>query len=252
MAKFNYHSEHNPLEPPEYLILKDKGLIYLNISKAGCTSIKTLIARSYSVSFDETITSIHSTDFQKKNVVFGELQEEQKRYFKFTFVRNPFSRLASCYRERIILGSIYYPSATGYFQDTYIYYKQYPLAMGMPFEDFVMMIAKIPDSLADRHFKSQSSTIYDLNGRKRVDFIGKIEEAARDWPLIAKRFGFDTVLAQLNTTYSTKEHPKKKWDYRSLYTPFLLDKVYHRYKQDIELFGYEAEYQILKQWCKEK
>ena len=231
------------LEPREYLVLDDRELVYLVLSKAACTAIKNTIAKSYSAC-PPVHMAIHGSTFNRQRQIFGELNQKQKTYFAFTFVRNPFERLVSCYRDKIIYTPSHYNTPDEYFKNYYKYYNKYPLDTGISFEAFVSLIAHIPDSLSDRHFKSQASVIFDENGVQQVDFIGKLETVNEDWTYIAKRFGFETVLAKQNTT-DTKKHALAHRDYRNYYTPALAEQVYHRYQKDVELLGYEETFETL-------
>lgn len=74
------------------------------------------------------------------------LADGYDEHFKFAFVRNPWVRLVSCYKQKIAPGG----------QGLYCYeYEEVPLYVGMSFAQFVEAVHAIPDEEADPHFRSQ-------------------------------------------------------------------------------------------------
>src|SRR5690606_28927425 len=94
---------------------------------------------------------------------------------------------------------------------------------------FVHAVAGIPDRFSDIHFRSQYTFFYH-RGRPMTDFVGRYERLDEDWEQLRRRFGFD-ALPHLNR--STHR------DYRDAYSPELARVAVRRYRQDIELFGYQ-------------
>jgi hypothetical protein len=173
---------------------------------------------------------------------FRNIEEKYKNYNKFTIVRNPFERLVSCYNDKVIfdLNNI---------DNNKYYFKNYPIeiAPNISFNKFVKIISKIPDFLADRHFKSQ---YYSITKKKGIlfDFIGKVENIKNDWKLLANQYGFNENLAHKNKT-SFFGLKNKYFEYYDLRT---FKRVYKRYKNDIVNLGYEEEYQQLFDYIKNK
>ena len=226
------------LEPIEYTLVPEKKLAYLVISKSGCTSIKATLARYYGI--DEPSLSVHEGTFHKEHTVYGELTGTAESYFTFTFVRNPLARLVSCYKERI-QASLPPPYKPDYFAAYYPYAKTYGLCMGLSFTEFADRVVQISDDQADRHFKTQSSTIYRTDGSCRVDFIGHLETIATDWPPLAKRFDLAENMIKANRATRTL----RKDDYREYYTQALLEKVYAYYQKDFVHLGYTESFNDL-------
>jgi hypothetical protein len=152
-------------------------------------------------------------------------------------VRNPFERLVSCYRDKVLYSGPNEIYSAPYFER----YYYFPIPANIPFGEFVERVARIPDCLADRHFKSQCAYLYH-EGSLLVDYIGKFENLAEDWKTLAEKYGFDTALAHNN---STKAKAGTHRDYRAYYTKELTQLVYQRYKADVELLGYRDVYQEL-------
>jgi chondroitin 4-sulfotransferase 11 len=215
---------HGEIEPREFLVLDNKNCAFLVLSKNACTSIKITIGKTYGIKTDDAL-AIHGLFHQSSQ---HSTLKNAERYFKFAFVRNPYSRLVSCYIDKAVSKAAYF--------DGYIF----RLPRNMTFAEFVTKIVKIPDCLADRHFKSQYSVLY-RRGKLLVDYIGKVENIEQDWMRVAEKFGFEPRVVRENTST-----PKdKKRDYRLFYTQELADMVYQRYQNDFELLGYQTAHQEL-------
>ena len=160
-------------------------------------------------------------------------------YFKFAFVRNPFDRLVSCYFNKIIFYRDQLKKDPNWKNPTMRNGIFYGLAKfgifkaGMSFEDFVRAVAKIPDAWADRHFISQYTFLTDESGTIFPDFIGKLENANKDFVYVLDKLGKTDILMP----HFKKSFEKKS--YREYYTPELIRIVQKRYSKDLEMFGYE-------------
>lgn len=234
VIKNYFRYDDKDLDPVEYLALDDKKLLYIVISKVACTSIKATIGKNYGIQSNESRgLDIHTK--KEWNRIFGKLNKPYSDYFKFTFVRNPFSRLVSCYNDRVITKT----------PDHSYHFKSYPISIppNISFSDFIHRIVNIPDYLADRHFKSQSYSIY-RNDTITPDFIGKLESLSEDWKKIANLFQLPDTIESLNK--GTMKNTPEKLDFRTFYNPQLVAMVYEKYKQDIERFGYQKEYEDIR------
>lgn len=213
---------YGKLEVRNFLVLEDKKCAFLVIPKNACTSIKITIGKTYGIKPDYAL----EIDRHFKNNLYSILKNPD-RYFKFAFVRNPYARLVSCYNYWI---------SKSYLYDEYIFH----IPKNITFAEFVKKIVKIPEFLADKHFVSQYSILYQ-NGELLVDYIGKIESLEQDWLIVAEKFGFEHSIVRENIST-----PKKsKRDYRLYYTQELADMVYQRYQNDFELLGYQTAHQEL-------
>ena len=220
-------------DPREFHVYRDRKLVYLIVSKVACTSIKMTIGKSYGT-YSQQPMAIH--DNALWNYHYGNLPSAYRSFYKFAFVRNPFDRLVSCYRDKII-----FDGPNEIYQRPYFSQYNYSIPPNISFRDFVNIIINIPDTRADRHFKSQHSILY-FRGKKMVDFIGKFENMKKDWQNLAQRYHFDTQLARV---HKTKKKAGVHSDYRLYYTEELVQLVYKRYRDDIELFGYQDAYHSL-------
>ncbi len=110
----------------------------------------------------------------------GHVNPEQfDAYFKFAFVRNPWTRLASEYRFR-------------------------RSSIRAPFRTWVL--ERFPEPGFDdmwRHVMPQSDYLYERNGCAAVDFVGRFETLAADYRTVAERL--DVELPSLRRVNSTTD-----------------------------------------------
>lgn len=230
--------------PLEWYINDEKKIIYLNNAKVACTSFKSVIMGLEKQKYYESVHQI----LQKKALYF-DLKEEYNDYFKFTYVRNPFERLVSCYQNKYhtdkkLIGIDKEILGTDFF-DLYFVRVNYLLGYldkDQGFESFAKKIVKVPNECADRHFVSQYFMIYK-NDKCLVDFVGKIEELPESFKEIQNKY-------QLEELPIYNKTDKGNWmDY---YTLEIAELVYKYYKKDFEVFGYEDEYKKLVKYLKNK
>ena len=225
--------------PREYYVFDDRALVYLPIFKVASTSIKTaLLKPGQGVGVYPDYMSIHQEG------TFGHhslLSPRQRRYFKFAFVRNPFERLVSCYEDRV-RRPIYEPIDSYYFDSDYNHVLIQKLTgsyfhKDMAFSEFIRLVARIPDFLADGHFKSQYGWLHRF-GRPIPDYVGRLESLTQDWQPIATRFGLPDL---------EQRNPSSRDDVASYFsTPGIIDIAARRYRKDLEVFGYEDAHQQLR------
>ena len=214
----------------QYHFAPNKNLVYLNISKAAYSTIKASF-------LSEVVPDDYSVHNYLPPVRFFTPEEES--YYKFTFVRNPFDRIVSCYESKYHTDKTIYNKEKMDFDDYLFGY----ISENKGFDDFVYKITRIPDYLCDRHFLPQYCSIYRNDGSSRVDFVGKMENIAEEFKPIQEKYD----LKELKVYNSSGER-----DYRDWYTLETAELIYKKYKKDFELFGYEDSYNELIQYIKEK
>jgi sulfotransferase famil protein len=214
----------------EYFVSDEMKLVYVVNSKAGCTSIKKSIleAHGYNVGVD------HYSEIHQKGNKFGltknKIDSRHLDYFFFSFVRNPFYRMASLYfnkfcdQRRICEHGFEYRRYLGGI-----------LERDDSFSTFARKISEIPDELSDRHFKSQYTLLY--KEAPRIDMVSKLENIVEVYPKLEKKFGLKKI-----------EVVNKSAAYRLIdfYDEASFNLVASRYEADIETFGYQEEYDDLK------
>ncbi|MEQ8554258.1 MAG: sulfotransferase family 2 domain-containing protein [Cyclobacteriaceae bacterium] len=197
---------------PVYIRYLDScSLGYVENPKVACTSVKSVLKQKANMRSSFTITS------------------RTTEYYFFTVVRNPFSRLVSCYKNKILRGEWIY--------NRYLLGSlRYGLRQGMSFEDFVRKVAIIPDKYSDIHFRSQACIIKKINDYGTCKVL-MLENINSEFGEISCKFGLGDLP---NKNIS---HNQEEWvDY---FTPELIDIVYNRYKKDFELWYPSAQLELI-------
>lgn len=217
----------NSVEPRHWFMGNHSDIAYLRLAKCACTSIMSSLIDEIPVTADTDM--IHDCAGKKYKIIGNVSQNDS--IFKFTYVRNPFERLVSCYIDKI-----QNKEQGNFFLN--INYCMGILDEVQTFEEFVKCIVRIPVSWADRHFKSQYSYIYE-NGEKLVDYIGKAEDLTESYKFIQEKYDLKKI-GNMNKS--------KKKDWKIYYTKETAKLVYEYYKEDILTFGYKQVYYELLEY----
>jgi Sulfotransferase family len=221
-----HHVLHNNI------LLERQKTIYFYIPKVACSSIKAFCARLLDSSLEtdqaDLVEEIHRIDFPyvKKYMVRRHYQD----YFRFCFVRNPWDRLVSCYKDKISYhkGHVYERYNNSFIR----FLKEMGLFKpNMTFDDFAKAVCDIPDEIAEGHLRSQHSFTTDETGRELINFIGRFENFDEDFRIVRKKLGTNYDVPHLRKTIHE--------DYKTYYSERCASRVFERYKKDIERFGYQ-------------
>lgn len=143
------------------------------------------------------------------------------RYFSFTFVRNPFSRLVSAYT--FLKG--------GGLNGGDEAWARANLGGCDTFDDFVRGVLNENIVWSYYHFKPQYHFVCEANGQIGVDFVGRYERMGSDFRRVCRRLGIDTTLQHHNATGRSRP-----WE--TYYRPETAARVSEVYQRDFEIFGY--------------
>lgn len=218
-----------PMGPEIAVYIEPHEAVYIEIPKVACTSIKVALARMLSVDLVEG--NPHVSDFPSTEYNLSKSGYLYPGLFSFAFVRNPWDRLVSCYRDKICL------EVDGFTRSTIrpgiadCLARFDSLLPSMSFDEFVRAVASIPDSAADDHFRSQYTFVSNLSGEVAVDFIGRYESIVEDLSSIQRHVGMELSLPWLQAASS--KH------YRDYYDSPSRNIVADRFGTDIELFEYD-------------
>lgn len=217
-----------------YYVDEDKELIYCVNFKVACSSILACLYAKESI---DNISIHHLTaDHMKEEY----LSEKEKQYFKFTFVRNPFERLVSCYESK------YHTDRDKHHRSElqFDYYLGGRIRKDRGFRNFVKKIVKISPRMMETHFMLQYDLLYDKAGHPFVDYYGKYENLQEEFSTIQKKYNLKEL------PHYNKTIDNKNWmDYYDLEIAELVNK---KYRKDIEFFGYQHVYEELVCYLKEK
>lgn len=142
-------------------------------------------------------------------------------YYKFTFVRNPWGRVVSCYEYLLNGGN----------QQEDLYYKKLLIEKYNTFEKFVLEFLNHEVIHENVLFKPQYLFIYDHTGKCKVNFIGRFENIFNDSKEILNKLNIKSELPETN---ASMRKPYQEY-YRN---NKVKNKISNLYKKDIELFNY--------------
>jgi hypothetical protein len=221
-----------PLAPGHVLhgniLLQNQNAIYFYVPKVACSTLKKICADALGLNVHGDVAeAVHDVEFPY--VKKYKVRSQFKSFYKFAFVRNPWDRLVSCYRDKVCdqADHVYEKH-----ENRFIEYMKSIGAYrpGMTFEDFVNVIVDVPDNRAEGHFRSQASLLTDRYGLLPFEKIGRFETLAEDFEAIAKQIRLTGALPHLRGSGGK--------DYRDYYSSKMRDMVRKRYEQDIALFSY--------------
>ncbi|KAL1416008.1 hypothetical protein MTO96_028354 [Rhipicephalus appendiculatus] len=225
------NSKHCIPEQCPIFIDKTRSLAFCFISKVASTSVKTLFRDLLSVRANISNDRMSSWDklhraFHRQTYRVGprtlSMQDGGRSYFKALFVRHPFDRLVSAYIDKALRPR----SEVKWFYE--VYWEKIP---GVKAEN------RPPDFLRP--------CLLDY------DFVGKLETADRDFPLLFSEIGIDGtrfsrvhVSRRGSTSCSsgancTSDNAGSSADYFATLSHDQVMRLYSRYFYDFELFGYD-------------
>lgn len=174
---------------------------------------------------------------------------EIRDYYYFAFIRNPFGRALSFYRE-IHFARANYDEEQRRMKEKKrreFFNRVYGLTETDGFDDFCRWLNTCygSDAFADRHFLSQHLQIR-LDGRRMPDFIGRLENLETDWHCVTTRLGMPaSTLPLLNTIAGWQTTPEALKTARTVAAAHLTKQnkalLRARYMEDFKLGGYSLE-----------
>ena len=210
---------------PTGIVCKPYKFVYFPTPKVASDSMKNLIADlcGLSVVAGSQIKDAETIPAHKLNNLHG--------YKSLAVVRNPWSRLHSCYKHKISEFQGGTELRHGF--NRYNKLLGYQLfSLDMSFEDFIKIVSLIPDSFADEHFRSQIRFLSYPKNKLLPQRIAHLENFNNEVYEIMSEFGVKDVM--LPHTHSTTPT-----DYRDFYSKKMAELVSKRYKDDIAMFNYK-------------
>ena len=192
------------------------GVVFVHIPKAAGTSLSEAL-------YGRFLGHLKARDIRR----FGSRAVNALPFVAVT--RNPWDRLVSAYRfatrgtgigDRA--GAIWRP-------------EQYQVAAFESFETFVRdWLAPRDPTKLDFVFQPQWTFVFAADGTNLVQHVGRFEQLEATYDFLRKRLRQMAPMPQANRSGPAV-------DYRSFYTPELVDLVGSIYSQDVSRFGYSFE-----------
>lgn len=213
-----------------YCIISHKyKFIYIPIPKVACTTLLNRVAEIiHSSNINKLRTKSHRDIHLKRKEIFNSNEsavchevelavKEYCEYFKFAFTRNPFTRIHSCYIDKI--------SYDTYGFDNNLISRYQKMHRGMSFFDFLKTVLEMPIDEMDEHFRPQ----YTFLPFESLDFIGTLENIDEHWSYIESRIKIShKPLPHFNKTQEVDNY--------TVDSENMVRKIYYK---DFKLFNYK-------------
>ncbi|GHD19813.1 hypothetical protein GCM10007052_28750 [Halioglobus japonicus] len=150
--------------------------------------------------------------------------DKYRRYFKFTFVRNPWDRAVSAYTYLQQGGSA--ASSDDSLWSEFV-------GNFASFDEFVTQWMTPENVMRNALFTPQIVFLTNRFGQMDMDYVGRFENLHSDFSAIAQKLGVERELPHLNQSRSQP--------YQTFYSEASRQRVAEVYRQDIEAFGYSFD-----------
>lgn len=151
-------------------------------------------------------------------------------FFKFTFVRNPYSRLLSCYLDRIV------PMRSTPYKEL-VRYLGKDVGYDVGFQEFIETICNQSIYEQNNHWRVQ---YYDaMCDIVDYSFIGKQERFSEDMTVIWKKIYSKFSVPNFESTNSSPSRTNSTGKVDIYWNSDLIKIVNSKYKLDFEYFKYE-------------
>lgn len=189
--------------------------IFIEVPKTGTTTVCFTLSKEFDAKYP-----LGNTRHDGKHWDIEQYKEAYpvkfKSYFKFSFVRNPWSRVVSLYQRN----------------------EGQQWKNKISFMEFVNWIELATDTCAlksvKRDPKKNMLDFFKIDNKVEMDFIGKLENIQEDFDTVCDKIGLPRK--QLGHANSS-EHKH----YTKYYNNKTKKMIGEKFAEDIEYFGYEFE-----------
>lgn len=228
-------------------VVPEYKLIYVEISKAGCSTVKSILSKvCYGREFKDRFSLCHYREYsglQSPEMIgpdaFCKMLRDPETLM-FTVVRNPYLRLQSCYSDKF--ADVPWDAPNDYYlkqfrknnelrqPDTYLSND------AITFQQFIRYACSTATKMLNNHWNLMSANV-----PKSVDniLVAKLESLTEDIKPVADRLGID---AQMFSPRKTAVNTTGSHLYGSLWTSDLVRQVQKAYREDFTRFGYPLEF----------
>ena len=191
----------------ELALLKNEGIQMKNYDKDDLNFLSVEQQQKYRIGYNyEGVSTQHRKIDQYKD-------SKEKKYFTFTFIRNPWERFLSEY---------FYIRKVSKERDKFK--KQFPTFNHFVKDDYLMW-------LFAGHEHLQIDFVLNANKHKMINFIGRCEDMQYDFDYVCGKIG----IPKIELPY---RNPTKHKHYTEYYDDETRQIVAEKYAKDIEYFGY--------------
>lgn len=215
-------------------------LFYTVVPKAANSSIKRLLWADLGVvlSAEETMRTVHKRKKPQPTTPPSQLTDTRlqeiladETWLKFSFVRNPYTRLYSAFQDKILDPSRNRNFLTRMEWDG----KELP-----DFRQFVEKIVAQPVERMDWYWRPQESLL--MREIIPYQFIGRMEHFRTDLsPVLARLSLDDKLLDELLGVKTNATGNSARKEKKLPFTSEVAELIYRKYEQDFLLFGYEKD-----------
>jgi len=199
------------------VIVRDKKFVFMALKKCGSVTLHKTVLDSlgYKDLSGKNINRVIRNDLAWT----GDKHEiaELVDYIKISWVRNPFDRLVSGWMHRVRNNN-----------DA----KGYGISPKASFEDFINHICSVEDENLNVHFRQQTSFIA-IQGKLVPDILIHLENLQEEWEQLRSKFNW------LSSIRWHEQKTKGPGKYRKHYNKDLIEKVRHRFEEDLDLLEYD-------------
>lgn len=250
-----------------FLVLDKYRIIYCYIPKAGCTNWKrVLLVLSGKANSTQSIGQKETHVLTSKYIrslstyTINEARYRLSKYKVFTFVRNPFVRLLSAFRDKLEKRT----SLNGAFRKDWSkkmkklteFFKRYRLRgldLNTTFHEFVEYVSDPNHNLldpAEEHWIEMFRLSHPC--AIKFDFIGRVETLDRDTDFVLRNL---IGIPPKKILFRNSTNPTNSSDGGLLQKYFSdvprkdVKALYERFAPDFKIFGYEDPISLLEDDC---
>ena len=218
--------------------------LYVAVGKVGCSTVKRVLHRLESLPEPADWGHVHDSGFELLLNRFTTDEVEailaDSAWLRFCFVRNPYDRLFSAWKQKI--GNTW-DTQYAAFRDAIRSSVGYPpardgVAPVVSFADFVRYVchSREREAVCDGHWGRQVDLLlYDLIP---YDVVGRFESFATDFRSTLVRLGAPSSIVEMADEVS---NPTTTVPLAAVFDSDLAAMVYHHYRADFDTFGYDRE-----------
>jgi hypothetical protein len=217
---------------PEIIVSRKLGFLCAAIPLCGTRALKNFFLSNPKIDFEAKL--LRDT---VPNVL--RMKNSADKPLLFSVVRNPWSRVVSCY-EKKIRGAYVKRSYSGY-RGVTILAAHEGLYTTMSFEEFVEWLCdeRGRDEVANRHWMSQYRFLSLSEIKSECYHILRLESMEEELNALLARVGLGHQAIKKMNSSATTASDRLYIETREYYTSKTINAVGDRYAKDIELFGYD-------------